>query len=437
MKDQQKTYYDPHNYFFVRLPGSVYRRKLQRPELQSSEELIPLHGQPWQKGLLSGVLFCCLTCITPVHVGSGSYRKVSGKVAVDIIRDSEDNPVIPGSSLKGSFRAIAEAVSKSCLTFRGDRDSYEEKLEKLPWETGFRKRPSPENSYWRKEIKEKLSSLQSARVKSISVEPCIKSEFSRCTVNSEQPGEIFLCPCCSIFGALGYRGRVAFTEARVTNSKTVVVVNIPARHSPQPHRLADKATWAGDPADRSKAGGFKIKGEGENLCLTVLNPLGRKFYPYQKPTFNTGEPHCCIPENATLKFSLYFESLFPWELGLLLFSLGAENQVLPLETGVWLPKVGGGKAYGLGSVRVGCEELRLVPVSDLCAQPRSYIGEALEEKVRHYLEEFCCHPAFHKQGADDLRVGLSEDLEKHKRSGRLHTADNARPFSGGLWDART
>lgn len=302
-----RLYFDPHGYFFVRLLAEASRRRLQQFNEGFDEGLIPVRG-PFppanrkrassDQRLFSGTLRCHLYCITPVHIGSGSYRydeSAQGKVIADIVRDSEDHPVIPGSSLKGSFRAIAEAVSKSCVLFA---DVGKEKKEKLPGLAGFRRTnalfsPAP-NSYWKTEVEPYLVPAD----RDIQV----KIEIPKDLNHEECRADKGLCPCCAIFGKLGkyskfsYRGRVAFTGARQIGKiapaggfQPPQVVTIPARHSPQPHRLAHKATWADGGLDGEPAENRNRRGEVQVKKLKIPQPLGRKFYPNWDPHghFNT------------------------------------------------------------------------------------------------------------------------------------------------------
>lgn len=460
-----RLYFDPHGYFFVRLLAEASRRRLQQFNEGFDEGLIPVRG-PFppanrkrassDQRLFSGTLRCHLYCITPVHIGSGSYRydeSAQGKVIADIVRDSEDHPVIPGSSLKGSFRAIAEAVSKSCVLFA---DVGKEKKEKLPGLAGFRRTnalfsPAP-NSYWKTEVEPYLVPAD----RDIQV----KIEIPKDLNHEECRADKGLCPCCAIFGKLGkyskfsYRGRVAFTGARQIGKiapaggfQPPQVVTIPARHSPQPHRLAHKATWADGGLDGEPAENRNRRGEVQVKKLKIPQPLGRKFYPnwdphghfntarynwsqlgagmpnqqalnrtffqemhrrygsgdrpqalYDQRAFANGEPHAVIPAGSILEFTLYFESLLPWELGLLLFSMGVGES--------WLPKIGGGKAYGLGSVLV--KPCAMEVLDDVTGATKP----VTPEETKKVIAEFLFHSSCHCDGISDLRRGLAFDLKK-------------------------
>ena len=439
------TYFDPHGYFFTRLPETAYRRRLQPLNGSLTEELIPVRGPSADPGLLSGVLTCLLLCITPVHIGIGSYRSdtdAPGDVVADIIRDPQGNPVIPGSSLKGVFRAIAEAASKSCLLAAAPDKEDKEKL--------------PE---W---LKSHVESQLLNADDQVPVEIRTPADLDHSLCN-ESNG---FCPACAIFGTLGYRGRVAYTDAHIVRRfrpsdgfNPLSFVKIPARNTPQPHRLADKATWA--------TGGLDIDSAGRKLVIP--QPLGSKFYPnwdpqghfqtnrfdwsqfrrglpnkqplngefyqqmkqqfgmggrppslYNANQFQNGEPHDVIPMGALLEFHLHFQSILPWELGLLLFSMG-----MGIEE-IWLPKIGGAKAFGLGSVLVQRQTLQLV--SDNFTGSIPLPDQEAREKLGDFLTLFRNHQSYHAGGVADLRVGLSPNLAAQEHRQRIHIANNTEPM---------
>lgn len=273
---QHKTYFDPHGYFFVCLPDSVYQRRLQKFDEPLTDELIPARGPSSNPDLLSGMLTCRLVCITPVHIGSGSYRHdpdVPGNVTVDIVCNPQGNPLIPGSSLKGSFRAIAEAATKSCLLLR--QTQHGEQRRELPDAVVNQLRQEASRT------SKRLPSSVAVRVKTDSFEPC-QVPFSE---QERQEQGIQLCPCCSVFGALLYRGRINFSDAvpigqhySQSNMDIADFVCIPSRYGGRAHRLAP-------------SGGLRVMEMGEEVGLEIRRPLGRRFYPNWDPygLFFTGE----------------------------------------------------------------------------------------------------------------------------------------------------
>jgi len=98
-------------------------------------------------------------------VGSGGYDYSDQKKLVYYtFMRSGDQIVVPGSSIKGAVRSVAEAISNSCLRVISRN------------ETGFRPRTHQD-------------------------------------CNFEVGKNETLCPCCGLFGTTGYAGRVNFSDA--------------------------------------------------------------------------------------------------------------------------------------------------------------------------------------------------------------------------------
>lgn len=125
-------------------------------------------------------------------------------------------------------------------------------------------------------------------------------------------GEYF-CPACRVFGTMGYQSRVLFGDAffRGSVSQFREIINIEERWSPQ----------------RSYPG-------------------YRKFYFHYSSIKEGNERVEAIRKGARFIAIVNFFNLEDWELGLLLLSLGVSPQ-----HGFNL-KIGGGKAQGLGSIRI-------------------------------------------------------------------------------------
>lgn len=68
-------------------------------------------------GRRSGWIDLELVTIDPVHVGAGSSSPHEGDLARDMVvtrRGSEELPVVPGASIKGAIRNLAEALGGGC-----------------------------------------------------------------------------------------------------------------------------------------------------------------------------------------------------------------------------------------------------------------------------------------------------------------------------------
>jgi CRISPR-associated protein Csm3 len=242
------------------------------------------------RGSYTGKLACRLKALTPIHIGSGIYELVNDEPVRGLIT-ADGKVIVPGTSLKGAIRSIAEAISDSCMRIS------------------------------RNELKGKLP---------IGVRPC---EDIKSTVR-ERGREFKVCVCCSIFGALGYQGRVSFTDARLLTENETAIHQI---KSPYPPR--DSARFYTDAQRRFN---------------------GRKFYFHGQPVAaQRGEPYQVIVPNSELACSMEFESLTAAEFCLLFVAMGIFDDIII--------KIGGGKQAMLGSVEITptCLELRNPPQSFL------------------------------------------------------------------------
>jgi CRISPR/Cas system CSM-associated protein Csm3 (group 7 of RAMP superfamily) len=280
MNERQSV--DP--YYFVQLVGE--------PELKEGTPHHSFEGE-------SGILTCHLTTQTPLFVYNPHFarRKGSGHEEAKFpVRRGE--AIIPGSSLKGVIRSVAEAIEPSCLTlFTGTYSG---------------------------------SGITEGKVLVAQAPP----GYERCSdVNR-------LCPACRLFGAL--RGGAVFT-GKVSISDAVAKpgdydltgdVVLDVLHNPKPE---------GRPRTYTQSDGKTIR--------------GRKFYRHrldgiqtrmgeQKDRHNkTVQP---VDAGAAFTFSVEYNNLRPEELRLLLYAL-------VLEPGLW-HKIGMGKPLGLGSAHIEVTE---------------------------------------------------------------------------------
>lgn len=137
----------------------------------------------------TGRLELTIEALTPVHVASGVIKLTDDPyrlMARDIVRVGGE-PVLPGSSVKGCIRSIAEAISHSCVRLRRDD---------------------------------------------------VPDELAPCTRKNE------LCIACQIFGSFGYLAPVRFSDFRQT-SGDVALVGVPLFHQPgKDPRLYRDGRWA-------------------------------------------------------------------------------------------------------------------------------------------------------------------------------------------------
>lgn len=142
-------------------------------------------------GHLSGRLEYELVARSHVHVSSGNYALSEdlGFEPGEVIRscyrvtqDARSIPAMPGSSLKGAIRAIAEAVSPSCIS-----------VTRVDW----------------RQLPQALS------------RPC---------PDRRRPDEY--CPACAIFGAMSRLGRVSMGDALLVEGETALY-RLPALYRPR------------------------------------------------------------------------------------------------------------------------------------------------------------------------------------------------------------
>jgi hypothetical protein len=158
----------------------------------------------------------------------------------------------------------------------------------------------------------------------------------------------------------------------------------------------------------------------EEFFETMRRQHGTGQHPsplYVQAEFQQGEPHDVTPIGTVLEFRLHFQSLLPWELGLLLFSMGIGT--------TWLPKLGGAKAYGLGSVWVDHRALHLVSDIATYTDPAPLSAQGAAQQINDCLAAFRRHLSYHDDGMADLGVGFSVNLHAQQN---LHIASNTTPM---------
>jgi CRISPR-associated protein Csm3 len=403
--NQPPVYFDRHGYFFVRLP----KDKLRQPWPGRIEAPTPHHARIGDDEY-SGTVTCVLVTESPLYVGSGLLREndaTSGGVTRDVMRGPDGRPLIPGSSLKGTFRAIAEAASRSCVSMATEDDR------RRPFRYSENQREFPGRHV---RIPDAVSrAVSKSRSVRLELDPLIVDPLVPCQADDA------LCPCCGLFGLLGYRGRVSFSTAEPVGAGTTEVHQIPALFSPRAHRLAHKDYWASDAFEA--VGGW----------VRLHHIVGRKFYPhldcspngdfgrlnrqlaqqFDPSTWKFVEPIEAVPIGARFRFTLSVRNAKPWEIGLLLFALGQDVELGPDGQVPWMPKLGGGKAVGLGSVRIEVENLDLQPGGALyrAYRPGDEAKGRLNpvDAVRTFLQN---EGVAHLAGVADLRRGLSTHLRE-------------------------
>ncbi|MFB0545531.1 MAG: RAMP superfamily CRISPR-associated protein [Anaerolineae bacterium] len=211
------------------------------------------------RGLLAGQLQGIIVALTPVHVASGKLEmteEIDPQRAEEIplvkgfVR-SGGRRVIPASSLKGTIRSIAEAITFSCVG---------------------------------------VAALGTF----------MPIQFRECRFDPAH-GHAELCTACRMFGAPGYMGQVRFSDAVQVEGGSQVML-IPILHIPQRQRRGRRFYFHGRPASGDvpvevcPAGSrFRFDLQFENLRVgelgVLLIALGQGE-PQITPKLGGGKPAC-------------------------------------------------------------------------------------------------------------------------------------------------
>jgi CRISPR/Cas system CSM-associated protein Csm3 (group 7 of RAMP superfamily) len=266
-------------------------------------------------GMYTGNLTCLMTALTPIHVGSGIYEMIEDNPVRGLITIA-DKPVVPGTSLKGMIRSVAEAISSSCVRI--------------------------------------TNKIIAANLSVRDAQPCreVRSKHR----GGQRDREAELCVSCSIFGSLGYQGRVSFTDAQLLSGSTSV------------HHMTSA---------------FRPRAESPVYQDAYEKYDGRKFYYHGQPVDSErGEPYQVINKNSVLRYVMNFENLTAQEFCLVLVATGILDNIRI--------KIGGGKHMMLGSARILPQRLELrnaaVSFEDLSAGVQ-VIEENLHDYLLDHLEE--------------------------------------------------
>lgn len=279
---------------------------------------------------LSGRLSCRLTALTHLFIPKTQEMRKREHQKLDLLRSTDGLPLLPGSSLKGVVRSVAEAISGSCLTLPLGRRG----------EVEYRGRPP--------------------------VSYRIPRGFEHCRDADH------LCPACCIFGSLNgdksFLGKIGLSDASAVGKFEVEVLTIEALMEPKPRHRA----WYEDPQQRSFMRGRKFY---------YHRPLG----PHQATVKNEYNKTVeAVKPGAVFEFSLDYTNLTEAELALLVFALTLEPEMCH--------KVGMGKPVGLGSARmeiVGWEKIdRQARYRQLGGGLTALEGDALDAEVAQWQGKY-------------------------------------------------
>lgn len=249
----------------------------------------------------SGTIECSLVNLTPLFIGAQSR----GTTHPPLVK--RNKRVIPGSSLKGMLRNLAELIGGGCFIVADGAT------------------PVP-------------------------------NDFRKCTNMNN------LCITCSMFGALGsgqnarvHKGKVTISEANImedtirTKRLRVLLANNKLRHEPF-YRSAHSGRLDG----KSRKLYFHQPRRTESVIDIPVDILSHSW-----------EVDALLP-NHHFTFSVQFTSLTDGELALLLYVINLEREVeveigddrLQLK-GPLCHKIGNGKPSGMGSCQITINQIRL------------------------------------------------------------------------------
>ena len=279
-------------YDFVRLPERVDRKRVIAHE---------------KLGLKCGSIRCRLTAITPILVPANQGR-VGTQRFLSYRYLGAELPAIPGSSLKGVIRGVAEAASLSCIGLSAELFFYDRGISKLNVSEGYRQG--------------------------------INREMVTCNSTDR------LCPACRLFGMVSsrshYLGKVSIGEARTTPEKFKHGSQIILKPlmEPKPRHTAFYL-----PHEKVAGRKFYFHHTGPPRITTQATEYTRTVIPLEGLD-QSGNPR------TIFEFDVMFTNLADDEYSLLLFSLFLTENMRH--------KVGGGKPNGLGTSKIECASLRLI-----------------------------------------------------------------------------
>lgn len=210
--------------------------------------------------LKSGKIRVNIEVVTPVHIFSGYYNENGNTVFREFAKYNGEY-IIPGSSLKGCARAIAESVSRSCINTKQD-------IRKIG-----------------KDVKDQND-----------------------------------CIICDMFGSLGKKGRLRFTDLTLVKDNGVEIINIPTFYEPKPENSLYYDS-------NGKFKGIKFYSHGD------ANIIEKGTVPCE-----------FVMPGSVFEGEVFFDDLDDNELDLLCFSLGLSGDICL--------KLGYGKPAYYGSVKV-------------------------------------------------------------------------------------
>lgn len=303
------------------------------PLLDECRRLSYIPHNVMERGAYNGKLKLKIRVLSPMHIGGRmqDYDNMGNVIKKQVTRNG--NIIIPGSSLKGASRSVAEAVSYSCAV-------------KVP--NNILKGILPENN------KEQCSNINNG-----------------------------ICIVCSIFGMANgdaaYKGKVNFGEFRLI-SGGLEKIQIPLLETPFKDDTKNDVFYKNNYKDnyKNKKTGYgnerlyycmacesgkcqscskeeylqNIKKAGKERNMAFR---GRKFYKTNGGNeILSNKKVCCemIRQGSVMEGELIFQNLRKEEGMLLAYALDINNY--------FTMKLGYGKPLGYGKVKISLEEVKCV-----------------------------------------------------------------------------
>lgn len=290
----------------------------------------------------SGRITCRLSARTHLFIPKTQEVSRGQHARLELMRGMDGVSLLPGSSLKGVIRSVAEAISGSCMVLPRPRRSKNNKdRDKVDY------RGRPPVSYQ------------------------VPRDFQHCKDTK------LLCPACRVFGFLNgepFLGKVVLSDVRAIGEIETEWLTIEALMEPKPRHQA----WYGDPKQQSVMRGRKF------YYHRPLGPHTTSNKTQYNKTVETVRP------GAVFEFSVEYTNLTDDELALLIFALVLEPEMCH--------KVGMGKPVGMGSAKIEIvrwEQMdREARYQQLGDGTNSLEGEAMAAEIKQWRDRY------HEQYAD-------------------------------------
>ena len=156
----------PKPFVFIPLPERVNKKR-------------PVGHQRYHDRHITGQIQGTIEALSPIHISRGVIDLDQGAELIKTAVRSGGNIVIPGSSLKGAIRSVAEAITESCICKVSNRIRRA-----VPW------------------------------------------NFRECRQKDR------LCVACRMFGAMGFQGNIAIQDAPQTEGE-IVTKYVPELYRPR------------------------------------------------------------------------------------------------------------------------------------------------------------------------------------------------------------